>query len=103
MANMPQNRGRNRVGHIIWLGWMVFLIAAAWLLPPLDSRMQPDPVASVVVVAGCAVFLILTCASLYRYFNDSWRKWRDVPNRIEYVVWLSLETLAALWPPLGYW
>jgi len=96
MANPPQNGARKRAGHIIWLGWMILLIGAAWFLPPLDSRIKPHPAASVLVLAGCTVFLILTCISLYRYFCDSWLKSRDVPNRIEYVIWLSLETLAAI-------
>jgi hypothetical protein len=96
MAGPLQNGARKRAGHIIWLGWMILLIGAAWLLPPLDSRVKPHPAAIVLVVAGCAVFLILGCISLYRYFDDSWRKWRDVPNKPEYVVWLSLETLAAI-------
>jgi hypothetical protein len=33
MANPPQNGARKRAGHIIWLGWMILLIGAAWLLP----------------------------------------------------------------------
>jgi hypothetical protein len=96
MENPPQNGAKKRRGHLIWLGWMILLMAAAWLLPPLDSRVKPHPAAVVLVVVGCAVGLILTCISLYRYFNDSWRRWRSVPNNTEYVVWLSLETLAAI-------
>jgi hypothetical protein len=96
MADSPQNGATKRAGHVIWLGWMILLIVAAWLLPPLDSRIQPHPVAVILVVAGCAVGLILTCISGYRYFSDSWRQWRRVPNRVEYLVWLSLETVAAL-------
>ena len=83
---------------------MILLIAAAWLLPPLDSRVKPHPAAVVLVVVGCAVGLILGCISLYRYFNHSWRSWRSVPNKTEYVVWLSLETLTAIgvgWRPFG--
>jgi len=36
------------------------------------------------------------CVSLYRYFSRAWRNRRRVPNRTEYVVWLGLETLAAV-------
>ena len=96
MANPPQDCERKRTGHIVWLGWMILLILAACLLPPLDSQIQPHPVAVILVVAGCAVGLILTCISGYRYFSDSWRQWRRFPNRVEYLVWLSLETVAAL-------
>jgi len=96
MADPLQNGAKKRAGHIIWLGWMILLIGAAWLLPPLDSRVKPQPWAVVLVVAGCAVGLVLGTISLYRYFHDSWRQWRDVPNKTEYIVWLSLETLAAV-------
>ena len=96
MADPLQSGAKKGTRHIIWLGWMILLIGAASLLPPLDSRVRPHPAAIVLVVAGCAVGLILGCISLYRYFDKSWRQWRGVPNRTEYVVWLSLETLAAI-------
>lgn len=96
MANLPQHGARKRIGHIVWLGWMVLLITAAWLLPPLDSRRPADPLAAILVITGCAVGLILTCISGYRYFSESWRKCRVVRNRTEYVIWLSLESLAAI-------
>ncbi len=97
MPHEQQGGATSRAGHLIWVGWMVVLLAAAWLLPPLDSpRIEPHPVAAAVVVAACALFLIITCISLYRYFRAAWSKWRTVPNRTEYVVWISLETLAAI-------
>ena len=85
-----------KTGHLIWVGWMVLLIGAAWLLPPLDSRIRPHPASAALIVVCCAGMIAWTCVSLYRYFSRAWRNRRRVPNRTEYVVWLGLETLAAV-------
>ena len=96
MTEQQHNNVRARIGHLTWLGWMIILILAAVLLPPLDSRIQPHPTVAVFVVVCCAALLTVTCISLFRYFRDSWRKWRSVSNRTEYLIWLSLETFAAI-------
>jgi hypothetical protein len=96
MAELQQGATRWRLGHIVWLGWMILLIGAAWILPPLDSRSHPHPVAVMLVLLGCVTFLILTCISLSRYFRNAWRNSRTAPNRAEYVIWLTLESLAAV-------
>ena len=52
MTEDNDNTARLRIGHLVWIGWMVILIAAAVLLPPLDSRRQPHPAFALFVVVG---------------------------------------------------
>lgn len=75
---------------------MILLIGAAWVLPPLDSRMPLTAVTRVLILACCTVLVLATCVGTVRYSRHGWSKARTVPNRTGYVTWLILETLAAL-------
>jgi len=72
--------------------WAVFLVAAALLLPPLDSSGTPNAsLAHVVAVcAGCLVLVAIYAVLVY--LITAWRKAATAPNRASYVVWIGLET-----------
>jgi hypothetical protein len=78
------------------LGWLIFLIGAAWLLPPLDSHIRPKAATRGFILACCSLLLFATCVGILRYFADAWKRARTASNRTAYIVWLSLETLAAV-------
>jgi hypothetical protein len=78
------------------LAWMVFLWCAALALPHLDSHAQANPVVKAIFVAGYATLLTGTPIALMNYFNRAWRRVGIVPNTTVYVIWLSLESLAAV-------
>jgi hypothetical protein len=44
----------------------------------------------------CALLFIATPIALVTYFNRAWRKVGSVPNRAAYVIWLGVETVAAV-------
>ena len=49
---------------------------------------------AIVTVYG-ALLLAATPIALFDYFNRQWRRVGSVPNRAAYVLWLSLESIAA--------
>ena len=48
------------------------------------------------MAAGYATLLVGTPIALITYFNRAWRRAGMVPNRAAYVIWLSLESIAAV-------
>jgi len=78
------------------LAWFVFLWGAALFLPNLDSHAQVHPAVKAIVAAGYVTLLVSTPVALINYFNWAWRRVGVVPNTTVYVIWLSLESIAAL-------
>lgn len=79
----------------IAVGWLIFLIGAAWLLPPLDSRTATNAALRVSMLVCCVVLVIATCLATLQYFKDAWGKAGSAPNRNAYIAWIGLETLTA--------
>jgi len=78
----------------IALAWVVLLFCAALILPNLDSHTRSLPVVKAIVAIPYTIFFIVTPIALVTYFNRAWRRVSSVPNRTEYVVCLSLESIA---------
>ena len=77
-------------------GWAIFLLCAGMMLPNLDSHTRANPVVKTIVAVVYTLFLIGTPIALATYFNRAWRRVRAVPNRTEYVIWMSLESIAGI-------
>jgi hypothetical protein len=86
---------RLTLGRIV-LAWFAFLWIASLVLPNLDSHARAHPAAKAIVGTGYVTLFIATPIALFRYFNGAWRKVRTVPNTTAYMIWLSLESVAAL-------
>ena len=80
----------------IAIAWAVFLFCAALILPNLDSHTRSLPVVKAIVAIPYTIFFIVTPIALVTYFNRAWRRVSSVPNRTEYVFWLSLESIAGV-------
>ena len=78
----------------IALAWVVLLFCAALIFPNLDSHTRSLPVVKTIVAIPYTIFFIVTPIALVTYFDRAWRRVSSVPNRTEYVVWLSLESIA---------
>lgn len=78
------------------LVWIAFLWGVALILPNLDSHAQARPAVKSIVAAGYALLLIGTPISLIAYFNRAWRRVGTVSSTTVYVIWLSLESIAAV-------
>lgn len=89
---------RMRISRItlsrIALGWAVFLLCAAFILPNLDSHTRSLPVLKAIAAIPYTMFFMITPIALVTYFSRAWRRVSSVPNRTEYVLWLSLESIA---------
>ena len=85
---------RLTVGKVA-LAWMMFLWGAALVLPNLDSHAHANPVLKVIVAAGYITLLIGNAIALTDYFNRAWRRVGTVTDPTVYVMWLSLESIAA--------
>jgi len=66
------------------------------VLPNLDSHTSANPVVKTIIAVVYALFLIGTPVALAAYFNRAWRRVGAVPNRTEYVIWMSLESIAGI-------
>jgi hypothetical protein len=86
---------RLTVGRVA-LAWFAFLWIAALVLPNLDSHARAHPAAKAIMAAGYVTLLIASPIALVSYFNREWRRARSGPNTTVYVIWLSLESVAAL-------
>jgi hypothetical protein len=86
---------RPKLTHVAF-GWVIFLIGAAWLLPPLDSHLSTNAETRWLILTCCIVLVLATCIATVRYFIDAWSKVRAVSNRTAYVAWISFETLVAV-------
>jgi hypothetical protein len=78
------------------LAWIVFLWGAALVLPNLDFHAQAHPAVKAILATGYATLLLGTPIALIAYFNQAWRRVDTVPNTTTYVIWLSLESIAAV-------
>ncbi len=78
------------------LAWVVFLWSAALVLPQLGPRTQAHPIVKALVSGMSVLLLTGTPIALIGYFNRAWRRVDAVPNRVAYVTWLSLETIAGV-------
>ena len=80
----------------VLIAWLVFLLGAALILPPLDSHAPVSSTQGLVLLLCLGLLLIATPIAAVRYFRQAWQKVDSVPNRTSYVVWLGLETTAAV-------
>lgn len=48
-----------------------------------------------VTIVAC-VWLVSSVIVVPLHFYRAWRRWRDVPNRRQYAVWVGFETLATV-------
>jgi hypothetical protein len=86
---------RLTIGKVV-LAWAVFLWAAGLVLPQLGPHAQAHPAVKAIVAIQFALLLVGTPIALITYFNRAWRKVAAVPNRATYVIWMSLESIAAM-------
>lgn len=91
--------GRN-LGFVV-VAWAVFFVLAAWLLPPLDSHLQPTPVVYWSVVTLAILLTLSTVIVVPAYVYRSWLRLPTVPNRTAYGFWIGLESLLLLAVPIG--
>jgi hypothetical protein len=87
--------GRLTLGNVL-IAWFVFLLGSAFLLPPIGSRAPVHPILRLVLFLSAALLLVATPVTAVKYFKEAWRKVGSVPNRTSYIVWLGLETSAAV-------
>jgi Mg2+/citrate symporter len=74
---------------------VIFLWCAGMVLPNLDSHTRAHPVVKAIIAIVYSMFLIGTPIALATYFNRAWRRVATVPNRTSYVIWMSVESIAA--------
>jgi general secretion pathway protein G len=84
----------NKWTLILPCGWLVILVTAAIILPPVDSGGFSR--SAVTILALAVVWLVLTTAALGVYFYRSWQRVSRVSNKATYVAWLGFETVCAL-------
>lgn len=85
----------------VLLAWAVFLVLAAWVLPPLDSRLQPTPLVYRGVLTLTILLALATVIVIPAYVYRSWLRLSTVPNRTAYGLWVGLESLLLLAVPVG--
>lgn len=85
----------------VLLSWAVFFLLAAWVLPPLDSRLQPTPLVYWSVLTVTILLALPTVVVVPAYVYRSWLKLLTVPNRTAYGLWVGLESLLLLGVPVG--
>src|ERR1017187_7983072 len=78
------------------LGWAALSVAAALILPPIDSRVPPNRALEVAFLVCAAILLAASLFAAVKYFLAAWLKVRTVPNKTSYVIWIGLETSAAV-------
>ena len=84
---------RLTLGKVV-LAWVVLLWTAAMVLPQLGPQVQAHPIVKTVVAVLFVLLFTGTPIALIRYFSQAWRRVNTVPNRVAYVTWLGLETIA---------
>ena len=92
--------GRARHLYILLLVWAVFLLLAACVLPPLDSRLPPSPLVGWSMVALTVLLALLSAIIVPAYLYLSWLKLPTVPNKTAYGLWMGFETLLLLGVPI---
>jgi hypothetical protein len=89
------------VWTITALALTVVVLLAAWVLPPLDSHLQPTPLVYSGVVTLAILLAVPTVIVVPAYVCRSWLRLPTVPNRTAYGLWVSLESLLLLGVPMG--
>src|ERR1700733_3935349 len=85
----------------VLLSWAVFFLLAAWVLPPLDSRLRPTPLVYWGVLTLTILLALPTVVVVPAYVCRSWRRLPTVSHRPAYGVWVGFETLLLLAVPIG--
>lgn len=85
----------------VLLAWAVFFLLAAWVLPPLDSRLRPGPLVYWSFATLTVLLVLPTVIVIPAYVYRSWLKLPSVPNRTAYGLWVSFESLLLLGVPMG--
>jgi hypothetical protein len=85
----------------VLLAWAVFFLLAAWVLPPLDSHLQPTPLVYRSVLTLTILLALPTVIVIPAYVYRSWLKLPTVPNRAAYGLWVGFESLLLLTLPIG--
>jgi len=85
----------------VLLAWAVFFLLAAWVLPPLDSRLQPTPLVYRSVLTLTIILALATVTVIPAYVYRAWLRLPTVPNRMAYGLWVGLENLLLLALPVG--
>jgi hypothetical protein len=88
------------LGFVV-LAWAVFLLLAAWVLPPLDSHLRPTPMMYWSVLTLTILLALPTVIVIPAYVYRAWLRFPTVPNRAAYGLWVSLESLLLLALPVG--
>ncbi len=85
----------------VLLSWAVFFVLAAWVLPPLDSRLRPGPLVYWSFATLTVLLVLPTVIVIPAYVYRSWLKLPSVPNRTAYGLRVSFESLLLLALPIG--
>ena len=84
--------GQVKKNILLVAGWIILLVLASFLLPPLDSRVNPGPLLAKSFIVATIAMSLYTVVIMFGYFNRSWRRVGLVPNRAEYATWLGFQT-----------
>ena len=85
-----------RMLALVFCGWLILFWVAAWVLPPVDSRLPPQPLVFWSILAVAATLALATAVLTPIHFYQSWRRLSTVSNKAAYGVWLSFETLVVV-------
>jgi hypothetical protein len=77
-------------GAVLFCGWLVILVSAAIILPPVDSKISS--VAAIPISVLMLMWLLLSVVALSVYFYRGWHRVGLVENKAAYVLWMSIET-----------
>jgi hypothetical protein len=81
---------------VVTIGWFLGLVLAAMFLPLGDFGIRPASGVIKSVLAALAVWTIYTAVAVPLYLYRAWLRAKVVPNKMEYMLWVSFETLCAL-------
>src|ERR1039458_5321423 len=84
----------------VLLAWVLFFMLAAWVLPPLDSHLKPEPLVHWSFITLAALLAFSAAVIVPAYLYQSWRRLTTVPNRTPYGLWLVLESLFLVAVPI---
>ena len=101
MAFFAAKIGTGKHLGFVLLALAVFFLLAAWVLPPLDSRLQPTPLVYWGVLTLTILLALSTVIVIPAYVYRAWLRFPTVPNRAAYGLWVGLESLLLLALPVG--
>ena len=78
---------------VLFCGWLVILGLAAIILPRTGSNAIAFPVLVLMLT-----WLLLSVVALVFYFYRAWRRVAVVPNKAEYVAWISIHNVCSRRP-----